>query len=189
VTLTNTLDAGSGSLRQALLDAASHSGHDDVVADTGIGTITILSPLQWSGDASVSIDGAGLTINANGQPQVLFDAGGKGVSVLDVTITGMGGTSAEDAGAIISEGGAVSVRTCTITNNTITSTGGDAGVILSEGGAMSVENCTITNNTVSSTDGDAGALLSEGGALEVTDSTVDANTLTADDEDVAAILS
>ena len=187
--VTNNHDSGAGSLRQALLDAQNHPGPDDVVAQTGIGTITINSPLQWNGGGSVSIDGAGLTINANNQPQVLFDAAGDGVSVLDVTITGMGGTSAEDAGAIISEGGEVSVRTCTITNNTITSTGSDAGVILSEGGPMSVENCTITNNHVSSTDGDVGALLSEGGSLEVTDTTVNGNTLTAEDEDVAALLS
>ena len=187
--VTNNNDSGAGSLRQALLDAQNHPGPDDVVADTGIGTITILSPLQWNGGGAVSIDGAGLTINANGQPQVLFDSAGDGVAVLDLTITGMGGTTAEDAGAIISEGGEVSVRTCTITGNTITSTGGDAGVILSEGGPMSVENCTITNNTVSSTDGDVGALVSEGGSLEVIDSTVSSNTLTAEDEDVAAILS
>jgi hypothetical protein len=188
-TVTNNSDSGPGSLRQALLDAASSVGNDEVVADTGVGTITILSPLEWNGNGSVSIDGAGLTINANGQPRVLVDSGGDGVSVLDVTITGMGGTTTEDAGAIISEGGEVSVRTCTITGNTITSTGGDAGAILSEGDPMSVENCTITNNTISSTDGDAGALLSEGGSLEVIDSTVSHNTITAGDEDVAAILS
>jgi len=188
--VTNNNDSGAGSLRQALIDAQNHAGPDDVVADTGIGTITLTTgPLEWNGGGSVSIDGAGLTINANGNPQVLFDSAGTGVSVLDLTITGMGGTTSDDAGAIISEGGSVSVRTCTITNNTITSTNGDAGVILSEGGAMSVENCTITNNTVSSDDGDVGALLSEGGALEVTDSTVSNNTLTAGDEDVAALLS
>jgi hypothetical protein len=189
--VTNNHDSGAGSLRQALIDAQNHAGPDDVVADTGIGTITLTSgPLSWNGGGSVSIDGAGLTINANGNPQVLFDAAGDGVSVLDITITGMGGAAAsEDAGAIVSEGGEVNVRTCTITNNTITSTGEDAGAILSEGGAMSVENCTITNNTISSTDGDVGALLSEGGALDVEDSTISHNTLTAEDEDVAALLS
>jgi hypothetical protein len=137
----------------------------------------------------VSIDGAGLTINANGNAQVLVDQAGDGVDVLDVTITGMGGSTSGDAAAILSEGGAMSVENCTITNNTVSSDDGDAGVILSEGGALEVTDSTVSNNTLTAGDEDVAALLSEGGALSVSGSDVNDNTISTGEGDAGAIVS
>ena len=46
--VTNNHDAGAGSLRQALLDAAGAAGNDTVVVQAGLGTITLSTPIQWN---------------------------------------------------------------------------------------------------------------------------------------------
>jgi len=60
-TVTNTLDAGAGSLRQAILDANANVGNDQVIFNLGAGgpfTITLLSALPLLTDnAGVTIDG------------------------------------------------------------------------------------------------------------------------------------
>ena len=91
--VTSTADSGPGTLRQALIDTQNNGGADDVVVQFGLGTITINSPLSWNGGGAVTITGAGVTINANGQPLVFFDDAGNGVSISGVTITGMGGST------------------------------------------------------------------------------------------------
>ena len=57
-TVTNTNDSGTGSLRQAILDANALSGPDIICFDIGSGTQTIapLSPLPEIADV-VTIDG------------------------------------------------------------------------------------------------------------------------------------
>src|SRR6185503_7834796 len=79
--VTNNHDSGPGSLRQALADAATAAGDDDVNVQAGLGTITLGSPLVWNGNGAVTINGHGITINANGAPRGLVDDGGDGLTV------------------------------------------------------------------------------------------------------------
>src|SRR5262249_54177356 len=55
--VTNTDDAGDGSLRKALADAAANVGDDTVQVDV-TGTITLTTtPIVWNGNGSVTING------------------------------------------------------------------------------------------------------------------------------------
>jgi hypothetical protein len=69
LTVTNNSDSGPGSLRQALADSVTSPGPDGITVQAGIGTITLTTgPISWSGDNLVTIQGNGVTINANGRP-------------------------------------------------------------------------------------------------------------------------
>ena len=46
--VTVTADDGTGSLRQALADAAANPGDDVIDITAGLGTITITSEIFWS---------------------------------------------------------------------------------------------------------------------------------------------
>jgi len=173
----NANDSGAGSLRQALTDAAGIAGPNTVVVQAGLGTIVLDSEISWSSSAAVTITGNGATVNLNGQPRGLVDAAGKGVTVDGLTLTGGSGTAPHDAGAIVSEGGTMTVSNCTISNNHLTATAGDvAGGLLSEGGAVSITGCTITGNTATGVNDAAGGVVSEGGAVIVASSTISHNT-------------
>ena len=181
--VTSTADAGPGSLRQALLDAAANAGDDNVVVQAGLGTITLASELNWGGVGgpdAVTIQGNGVHLDFAGASRGLVDTIGKGVTISNVTITGVGGSFAGDAAPVLSEGGAVALDHCTITGNAVSNTSGDAaGGVLSEGGNVTIQTCTITGNTVNATGDGAGGVLAEGGSLDVTDSTIGSNTLHA----------
>jgi hypothetical protein len=181
--VTVTADSGDGSLRKALLDASTTPGDDDVVVAAGLGTITVSSELAWSGGATpnaVNIQGNGVHVDFGGSSRGFVDLTGLGVSIHDVTITGVGGSASSDAAPVLSNGGAVLVDHCTITGNSVSNTSGDAaGGVLNEGGNLTIQNCTITGNTVNATGDGAGGALAEGGSLAVSNSTISGNTVHA----------
>jgi len=181
--VTSTADSGPGSLRQALLDAAANAGNDGVVVQAGLGTITLSSELQWGGVGganAVTIQGNGVHLDFAGASRGLVDIGGKGVTISNMTITGVGGSFAGDAAPVLTEGGAMALDHCTITGNAVSNTSGDAaGGVLSEGGPVTIQSCTITGNTANATGDGAGGVLSEGGSLDVSASTISANTVHA----------
>jgi hypothetical protein len=182
--VTNTNDAGDGSLRKAIADAAANVGDDTVEVDVS-GTITLTTgPIVWNGDGTVTINGHGITLDAGGAESALIDLGGDGFTVNSMTVTGVAGTDDADIAPLFSEGGGISANDCTITGNVSHSTSGDVGgAILSEGGGITVNNCTITNNRATADDGDAaGGILSEGGGVTIDSSTITGNTGTAGDE-------
>ncbi len=183
--VTNTNDAGPGSLRQAIADAESNAGADTVVVQPGLGTINLTSPIEWFDGDDVTIEGNGVTVDFGGSPSGFVNDSGFGVTIIGMTITGVTGSSSDDAAPVVSQGGAVTLSTCTITGNDVTTDDGDAaGGVLSEGGPVTVNACTITGNNAESTAGDAGGgILSEGGDVSVTNSTISGNTAVATDGD------
>src|SRR6185503_9784137 len=113
--VTNTDDAGDGSLRKAIADAAANSGTDTVQVDVS-GTITLTTgPITWNGDTAVTIHGNGITLNAGGGLGALLDLGGDGITIDNITITGSGGTDDADIAPLFSEGGGITATDCTIT--------------------------------------------------------------------------
>src|SRR4051812_10532531 len=116
--VTNTNDAGAGSLRQALLDAAAASGPDTVDVQNGLGTITLDSEILWTasgtGDQSVTVLGNGIIVDINGNSRGLVDNGGRGITIDGVSLTGAGGTTADNAAPLVSEGGPIVATKCTI---------------------------------------------------------------------------
>src|SRR5262249_14978172 len=91
--VTNTNDAGAGSLRQAILDANARPGPDTIqfnISGAGVHTISPLSALPSITEA-VSIDGAtqpGLA----GTPLIEIDGSGAGAGASGLTITAGGST-------------------------------------------------------------------------------------------------
>ena len=181
--VTVAADSGPGSLRQALLDAAAAAGPDDVVVQAGLDVITLSSELGWTGvpaPNSVTIQGNGVQLDFDGASRGLVDADGLGVTISNMTITGVGGSFDGDAAPVLSEGGVVALDHCTITGNAVANTSGDAaGGVLSEGGEVTIVSCTITGNTTDAFGDGAGGVLAEGGVLTVSDSTISGNTVHA----------
>jgi len=178
--VTSTADSGAGSLRAALVAAAANPGDDDVVVQPGLGTITLSSELSWDGIAgadAVVVEGNGVTVDFAGASRGFVDNRGKGVTIRNFTITGVGGSVDNDAAPVLSEGGIMVVDHCTISGNHVVTTGGDgAGAVLSEGGDVSIFTCTLTDNSAQASGDVCGAVLSEGHPVVLQDSTVTGNT-------------
>jgi hypothetical protein len=186
-TVTNNNDSGPGSLRQALIDAGSNPGDDRIVVTPGLGTIVASSPLVHdgpSGAGGVEIVGNGVTIDANGATTGIIDAVGAKPFVLSgIAVTGVGPGATTHAGAVVSDGGGVTISDCTITDNVISTDGTGhwnafAAAVLSVGNPISITSCTISDNQVSTTNesGDAaGGVLSQGDPVAIVSSTISGN--------------
>ncbi len=184
-TVTTAMDNVAGSLRDAVAAAEAHNGDDEIDIQAGLGTITITSEIAWSEGGALSINGNRATLTGPGVARGLVDNAGEDLTINDLTITGFGGSTDNDAAPVVQEGGGLTLSGCTITGNAIVSTGDDvAGAALTEGGETDVTNCTMTGNTATTPDGDvAGGLLSEGGPTTITTSTINCNTGTNTTED------
>lgn len=180
LTVTNTADSGAGSLRQAILDAASG---DTINFSLPANSTITLTSVELAVNKSLTITGPGadmLTVQrstAGGTPsfRILHFSG-----VSDITISGLtisnGSTGISDGGGMLNDsGGTVNITDCTLSSNSTTS--GNGGC-LSNTGTMTVANTTFTAN--SSTSGDGGAIDNEGN-LDVTDSIVIGNSSTTGD--------
>ncbi len=101
-TVTNTNDAGAGSLRQAMIDANAAPGFDVIDMTGASGTITLASMLPIITE-SVTIVGPGtglLIVSGNNQYRVMFVQSGF-VELRDFTIANgraQGGNGADDGG-------------------------------------------------------------------------------------------
>lgn len=184
--VTNTNDSGPGSLRQAVADASLDSVDDTVVIQPGLGTITLSSPIVHTRvvypGSGLEIVGNGVTINAGGATSALVDSVGiKPFVVSGVTIFGIGPGGTGDVGAIVSDGGGVTVSDCTIRDNNMSTTGETNFIapVLSVGNPVVIDNCAITNNTVSGESDSASAVLSQGDPVTITNSEISFNSVTA----------
>ena len=170
--VSNLNDSGTGSLRQALLDANASASTDDITFSLS-GTISITSDLPNLAE-SVSINGSGqtVTLRASNTSQVLFINNGVVVSLNALTIT----NTTSNYGIGISNEGTLTVTNSTFTGNTggsimnegiakvtnSTFSGNAAGLNESGGigntGTLTVENTTFSNNTGTAVYNDGGTL-------------------------------
>lgn len=158
-TVTNTLDAGTGSLRDALSTVNAGAGGDTIVFSGVTGTITLSSGLNIN--ESVTIDGPGanlLTISGNDTVRVFNIANGTTVTVSGLTVAH--GFS-NQGGGILSTG-TLTVNNCVFANNAANS-GGQSNI----GGAINNSNTTniltVTNSTFLNNKGTGAA--AQGGAI------------------------
>ena len=142
-TVTNLNDSGSGSLRQAILNANAFSS-DDTITFTTSGTITLTSGvLTLANNGTLTIDGGGaITISGNHASQVLYVNTGANVTLKALTITD--GSESPSGGGGIRNNGILTVIGSTISNNTSVNTGGG---ILNYASTLTVINSTIAGNT------------------------------------------
>ena len=155
----NDSDSGTGSLRQAIIDANTTEGNDtiDFNFDTGASpyTITLSSALPNIIDAStvvgtgtagtVTITGLGtssLTIDANKGNFSIFsiNAGGN-LSISGVTVSG---AQFNGNGGAFNNSGTLTVSNSTLSGNAANNGG---GVFNGSSGTLTVSNSTLSNNT------------------------------------------
>jgi hypothetical protein len=173
-TVTNGSDAGAGSLRQALVDAADGDtitftlGSDPIVLSSGPLAITRSLTLEGIDQAT----GDPVTVDANGEPGVVFnvDPGvGKTVTVNDLIITG--GNSSGLGGGIYFTGvtSTLNLNRCTIQGNRSDSGGG----VYINGGTVTIQNTTLSGNAASAY---GGGMYVNGGTVTIQNTTLSGNT-------------
>jgi hypothetical protein len=189
ITVTNTDDAGAGSLRQALADANT----GDTIDLTGLsGTITLTSGQLVIEDA-ITISGPGastLAISGNNASRVFSmdqDLAGGTVTISGLTITG--GNDEEGGGVFFNcedGSGSLVVESSVVTGNTSDDLGGGLYFDACDaGGTMTVSNSVVSNNT--STGDEAGGIwFDEGDSLTIENSTISGNH--AEDGDGGGVL-
>lgn len=167
--VTNTNDGGTGSLRQAILDAnADTAGVPHVITVSATGTLTLLSELP-SFSVPITINGPGadqfvVRPNTGVNTQIFqhFTAAGfSGMTIRDASASG-------GAGGILAFG-SVTVNRCFITNNFVNGAGGGVNLI---GGSHVITDSTISGNTSSS---QGGGINNQANPLELVNCTISGN--------------
>jgi len=139
LTVTNTNDNGSGSLRQALVNA----NVGDTIDATGITGVITLTSGELLVNNSVTINGAGadlLAVDGNAAGSVFQVMSMGPVTISDLTIRNAHGRS----GGGIFNGG---VGTLTIINSALSGNTADFGGGVYNGGTLNIVNSTISGNT------------------------------------------
>jgi predicted outer membrane repeat protein len=169
-TVTNTLDSGAGSLRQAVDDANNNAGADIIVFDaSAAGTITLTTGEIAIRDA-VSITGLGavnsiISGNNNSRIFYIYDrAASLTVSISGLTMTD--GSTGDAGGAILSNGNDLTLSSVVITGNEAEYRGGGVYFNDSEGRnpSFTIIDSEISDNTA----GNDGGGFSFYNAVEVT---------------------
>jgi hypothetical protein len=126
ITVANTNDSGSGSLRQALADA----NDGDTINFAVTGTISLTSG-ELLVDKSVTISGPGanhLAVNGNAKNCVFHIASGETTTFSGLTI--VNGYTTGFGGGIHNDHAALTVNNCTITGNSSSSYRGAASIMM-----------------------------------------------------------
>ena len=149
-TVTNLGDSGSGSLRQAILDANAASG-DDTITFSVNGTITLAFALPAVTD-STTIEGPGtnlVTISGNNSVQVFVLNSGTTNTLSGLTIAN-GLATGYANGAGIANASELTILNCALVNNT--NLGGWGGAVFNSGN-VSITNSTFLGNQVTGENG------------------------------------
>jgi len=184
-TVTNTNDNGSGSLRQAILDANAAGGADSVAFSgfSSAKTITLTSgQLSITGDLTITGPLGALTVSGNNAARVFYIDPGSAITVScsNMTIRDAESNKA-NGGAVYIDRGTVTFTNCHFANNTIVN--GPQGNSAYRGGDIYIDRGSLTLNNCTSA-GNSGAVA--GGSIGVgdNDATVTLNTCTFGTSDI-----
>ncbi|MEZ5061249.1 MAG: choice-of-anchor Q domain-containing protein [Solirubrobacterales bacterium] len=172
-TVTDTGDAGPGTLRQAVADANANAGADTIDASGVSGTITLTSgQLAVTGGLEIDGPGAGaLTVSGGGSSRVLdFGSVGEDLTVTGMTITGGAAPSSEDGGGIDFDGTNLRLDDVTLTGNAAPGDGG--GLAADAANRIEIVGSTLSGNTAGA---DGGGARLEGDKAGVLRSQFDGN--------------
>ena len=169
-------NAGTGTLRQAMVDANANTGLDTIVFSlpAGVQTIPLLAALPAIAQDLTITNSTGATnliiqrsAAATGNFGLLSITGGTGVTIDGVTLTGGNAGS----GSAIANAAATNL---TVSNSIITSnTGGTGTLYMPPGftGKLTIQNSTISNNS----GGTGGVYFFSGGSLLIQSTTISNN--------------
>lgn len=144
-TVTNTNDAGPGSLRKAIEDANLASGEDTIDATAVSGTVTLTSG-ELAITEGVTIEGPGagsLTVSGGGTSRVMSFAGGTTENLTISGLTVADGLAANGGGLDLS-GRRVTISGVTVSGNVATANGGGARI---EATGVEVTGSTFSGNS------------------------------------------
>lgn len=174
----NTNDSGTGSLRQAVLDANAVQGSDTIVFDPTVfataKTITLTTAtLNVSEALTIVGPAAGVTVNGNNAFRIFTQNNDNDfpIALSSMTLTA-GKPASGNGGAFLIEGADLTLTNVTISNCSAANAG---AIQLNDPGAVLVaNNCVFQSNTASSS---GGAIASNtGGSLTLLNSTFSGNT-------------
>jgi hypothetical protein len=179
-TVSNLSDSGSGSLRQAILDANSTPAADTIIFPNATGTITLTSGDLAITDA-LTIFGPGskqLTVSGNGQFRI-FTITDANNTAFHVSLTGMTLTQGHPGSASVTlNGGAIVtgqqdlfLSDVSLTKNTANRGG---AIDLGPNGRLTMLNCSMTGNSASSSGG--GLYAGNNTVTIINNSTISGNT-------------
>jgi hypothetical protein len=190
ITVTNTLDSGPGSLRDAIATAAP----GDTINFSVAGTITLNSTLSINTSLTISGPGASnLAISGNNSVEVFAISSGATVTISGVTIengsNSAGGGGISNAGTMIvtnstlsgnftsyAGGGILNYGTLTVTNSTLSgNSASNSGGGIFNYGTMAVTNSTVSRSSSPYGGGIVNSGDSGGGTMTVTNSTLSGN--------------
>jgi len=185
-----TAGAGTGTLRQAIVDANATTEADTIVFDAAgvfatpqtINLEAILPTIVTAG-GGLTITGTGvdnLTVRRSASAATQFRVltstatAASPLTMTDFTITGgnTASTSTVNGGAGLRAAGLISLDRMRITGNTSGVAGG--AIRVDTGGALSLKNSTVSGNTASTSGG--GIYFFDGGSLVIENSTISGNT-------------
>lgn len=166
IQVTNTNDAGPGSLRQAFLAADATLGPDRIWFSPALSgkTITLGSQIPVQASSEVTVDAsnlaAGLTVDGGaGQNRIFLVDTGATLRLKVLTLTGGSAPSGEDGGAIFCEG-VLELERCTLSGNATTGFNHSGGAVFLDASSSAVlRQCTLSGNAAYQ---DGGALACKG---------------------------
>lgn len=173
LTVSNTNDAGAGSLRQAITAANAQAGQDTIGFDLpGVGphTVQLEAALPDLSDflSLVGPIDESVTVRGEGSAEiysVFRISPGQTVSFSRLTISNGSGSlvaGVGSGGGIYNAGGTLNLSHCTFSANAA----GDGGAIFNSLGRLNVANCTFSGNSAGNK---GGAIYNEGNGSGATD--------------------
>jgi Right handed beta helix region len=149
--VTNTNDAGPGSLRMAISRANNNSGSDTITFASGVnGRITLTSgQLRITDNLTINGPGAGvIAVSGNNSSRVFEVAAGPTVSISGLTITeGFLSPQIEEGGAGVRNFGSLSISDSVITANRTTALDNSSGGGIQNNGSLTVTSSLISGNS------------------------------------------
>jgi len=173
--VTNARDSGTGSLRQALIDA---SDGDTIRFDPSLnGRTIILTSGELSVNKNVTISGPGagqLSVSGNAAGRVFYISAGKTVAVSGLNIlNGSAPAPYRQGGGIYNDHGTLTLSNCTISGNLADQ--GSGGGIYNDANAgsatLTITNCTISGNSA----WPGGGIFNDQGTVTIANSTLSGN--------------
>ncbi len=157
IIVTNSGDAGPGTLRQAIADSVS--GDNIVIAGT-VGTITLTNgELLVTNDLTISAPDANIAIDAGGNSRVLEIAASNTVTLDSLIITN-GHVSDFGGGILVDQDASLTLTNCTVSGNSADNSGG--GIYATNDSTITINNSILSGNT---SGGAGGGIVNDGSVL------------------------